>query len=118
MADIQKTLTQIVGVVLTVVGIIGFFVQDLLLAFGVNLLHNVVHLLTGVIGLWAGFGADGKNAVGYNKWLGAVYIVVAVLGFIAPGLMLSLLNVNMADNILHLVLGVVLAGVGFGVKSA
>ena len=118
MNDTLKILAQVVGVVLTVVGIVGFFTDGNLLVFGVNGLHNVVHLLTGVIGLWAGFSGGGDYAQQYNKWLGVVYVLVAVLGFVAVGFMETLLNVNMADNILHLVLGVVLAGVGFGMKSS
>jgi len=117
MADIQKTLTQIAGVVLTLIGIIGFFIGDSLIGFGINTLHNIIHLLTGAIGLWAGFGKSVKNAIGYNEWAGITYIVLAVLGFVIPAQMEILFNINMADNLFHLVLGVVLSGVGFGVKS-
>lgn len=117
MANVQKTVAQIVGVVLTLVGLLGFFMGPNLFGFTVNGLHNVVHLVTGLIGLWAGFSKGGEYAQGYNKWLGVVYLLVAVLGFVAPALMVSLLNGNSADNFLHLVLGLVLAGVGFGAKN-
>jgi hypothetical protein len=114
---IQKTIAQVVGVVLTLVGVAGFFSGGSLFGFQVNALHNIVHLVTGLIGVWAGFTAGGVHSRAYNKWLGVVYIVVALLGFLAPGLMLSILAINTADNFLHLVIGVVLAGVGFGVKE-
>jgi hypothetical protein len=45
------------------------------------------------------------------------YLLVTALGFVAPALTASLLAINPADNFLHLVLGIVLAGVGFGVPS-
>lgn len=115
--DTQKVLTQVVGVVLTLVGLVGFFTGETLLVFGINPLHNIVHLLTGVLGLAAGFSQSATYPMQYNRWLGVIYLIVALLGFVAPGLMTSLLNVNAADNILHLALGVVLAGVGFGAKS-
>ena len=116
MADINKTLAQIVGVVLTLVGILGFLMGDTLVGFGVNALHNVVHLLTGVIALWVGFG-KADMAANFNKWFGLVYILVAILGRFVPAVA-SLLNINMADNWLHLILGLVMAGVGFSGKSA
>ena len=116
MADTQKMVAQIVGIVLTVVGVAGFFVTDSLLGFGVNGAHNVIHLLSGLLGVGAGFYAAGQWARDYNKWLGVVYLAVAVLGFFWAGFA-GWLNINAADNILHLVLGVVLAGVGFGVNE-
>lgn len=109
----QKLLTQVVGVVLTLAGVAGFFSGNSLLGFGINAAHNVVHLVTGLLGLWAGFGS-GDYSVKYNQWLGIVYVLVAVLGFVG---LLGFLNVNAADNWLHLVIGVVLAGVGYGVKE-
>lgn len=115
MKGTQKLLAQIVGVVLTLVGVAGFFMGDSLLGFGINTLHNVVHLVTGLLGLWVGFfSSEDDYAVNYNKWLGLVYVLVGVVGFFG---VLSFLNVNAADNYLHLVLGVVLAGVGFFVKE-
>ncbi len=111
--NIQKLVAQIVGGVLALVGVIGFFTGAALLVFGVNGLHNSVHLLTGLLGLAAGFVAAGKWSALYNKSAGVVYLLVTGFGFVAPALALSLLAINSADNFLHLVLGVVLAGVGF-----
>lgn len=110
----NKTLAQVVGVVLTLVGVAGFFFGDSLLGLGINKMHNVVHLVTGLLGVWVGWSATAGYSVNYNKWLGVVYVLVAVLGFFS---LLGFLNVNGPDNWLHLVLGVVLAGVGFGVKE-
>ena len=113
----QQTLALVVGIVLTLVGVIGFYSGESLLGFGLNAIHNIVHLVTGVLGLVVGFSETVANSVFYNKWVGVIYVLVAILGFIQPDLMASLLNVNTADNILHLVLGIVLAGVGFGIKE-
>lgn len=110
----QKQVAQILGVVLLVVGILGFFTGPSLLGFGVNALHNVVHLVSGALGLYA---ASAGWARTYNQTFGVVYLLVFLLGLIAPGFMASLLNVNAADNILHLILGLVLAYVGFFVRE-
>ena len=108
----QKMLAQVVGVVLTVVGVAGFFVSDTLLGFGINTLHNLVHLVTGLLGVWVGFSAN-EYVKQYNSYLGIVYLLVGIVSLVTGEWLVALLNSNMADNVLHLVLGVVLAGVGF-----
>src|ERR1041385_3690020 len=78
----------VVGAVLTIAGIIGFFysssfgspgeVDKVFGILGVNGWHNLVHLLTGVLGLMAA----GYAARTYALGLGLVYLVVAIWGFI------------------------------------
>lgn len=46
--------------------------------------------------------------------MAVVYGLLFVLGLVLFGLMQDLLNVNTADNLLHLGLGLVFAAVGFG----
>jgi hypothetical protein len=112
----------VVGAVLVVTGIIGFFynaeftsdksVRDAVFGvLDVNGWHNVVHILTGVLGLLA-FGAGVYAARTYAMALGIVYLAVAAWGFIVGDgeSILSIVPVNTEDNILHLLLGV--AGVG------
>jgi hypothetical protein len=112
----------VVGAVLVVAGIIGFFynatftsdesVRDAVFGLlDVNGWHNVVHILTGVLGLLA-FRAGAHAARTYALALGVVYLVVAAWGFVVGDgdSILSIVPVNTEDNILHLLLGV--AGVG------
>src|SRR5881392_3788208 len=116
----------VAGTVLVVAGIIGFFYDahfgsgsdvfghdTTYKVFGilaVNGWHNVVHLLTGALGLIAA----GYAARLYAFGLGFVYIVVAIWGFIigSGDSILTIVPVNTADNLLHLLLGVfgILAG--------
>jgi hypothetical protein len=70
--DPQQLLAQVVGAVLTLVGVAGFLTGGMLFIFGVNALHNVVHLLSGVLGLAAGFYAGGQWARHYNQGFGVV----------------------------------------------
>jgi hypothetical protein len=104
----------VVGTVLTIAGIGGFFysasfgspgeVDKMLGVFDVNGWHNVLHLATGLIGLLAAAYAARAYALG----VGVVYLVVAVWGFaIGSGdSILSVVPVNGPDNVLHLVLGI------------
>ncbi len=106
------------GAVLTGAGIIGFFyeaeftsdksVRDAVFGlFDINGWHNLVHIATGVLGL-AVAGSYG-SARAYAFGLGAVYIAVAVWGFIVGDgdSILSIIPVNTEDNVLHLLVGVV-----------
>jgi len=112
----------VVGATLVLAGIIGFFynsdftsdkgVRDAVFGvLDVNGWHNVVHILTGVLGLLA-FALGAYAARTYAMALGIVYLAVAAWGFIVGDgdSILSIIPVNTEDNILHLLLGV--AGVG------
>jgi hypothetical protein len=122
----KQTLVALVfGAVLAVVGIVapvlGGAESELFGLFGRNYLHDAIHVLTGVLGLVAGVVAGGRSAVAYNRYLGAVYLLVFALGavILLAGLtgLAGLINLNWADNGLHLLLGGVLAGVGFRLGS-
>jgi hypothetical protein len=116
----------IFGVVLVAAGIIGFFysaafgspgeVDAVLGILDVNAWHNIVHIATGALGLLAlagGYDYARKYAYG----LGAVYIVVAVWGFIIGDgeSILGFIPVNTEDNFLHLLIGI--AGIGAGLAT-
>ena len=103
----QKTWAWIIGVILLLVGILGFFMGSDVFGFGVNTLHNIVHLLTGLVFIFAAWKGGTKKV---NTWLGVVYLLVAILGFFG---ILGFLNVNSADNWLHLVIGLVSVLIGW-----
>ena len=114
------------GATLVVVGIIGFFYSsdfgspgNVDAVFGildVNGWHNVVHILTGALGLLA-FGAGTYAVRQYALAVGAFYIVVAVWGFIVSSgdSILSIIPVNTEDNVLHLLIGI--AGIAAGLAT-
>jgi Domain of unknown function (DUF4383) len=117
----------IVGATLIVAGVIGFFYNSTFTdnesvreaVFGildVNGWHNVVHILTGLLGVLA-FRAGNDASRLYALGIGAVYIVVAIWGFaIGSGdSILGILPINTEDSILHLLLGV--GGLGAGLAS-
>ena len=113
----------LVGAVLTIAGIAGFFysasfgspgeVGELLGVFAVNGWDNVLHLATGLLGLAAAGYAPRRCALA----LGLFYLVVAVWGLIVGdgGSIAGVLPVNTADNVLHLLLG--LAGLAAGIAT-
>ena len=115
----------LVGAALVIAGIIGFFYeasfasgdsirsQDVFGILSVNGWHNLVHIATGALLLIAA----GPAPRGASLFVGALYIVLCVLGFIATSnsgigfvaehdTLIKLVPVNNEDNVLHLILGI------------
>ncbi len=113
MRSLVKSLTWLLGVVFILIGIAGFFVNGTLIIFQVSTVHNVIHLLSGVVAL-AAVGAGESYARLYLIVFGLVYALVAVLGFVNGGDILGLIQTNRADDYLHTAIAVVSLAVGFG----
>lgn len=107
----SQWLTLVIGAVYLLVGVLGFLVTGFegfaehdhhrtLLGFAVNPLHNIVHLLIGLLGL-AMWSTPGRART--FGWLLAIgYGATFVFGLVAvnnPGI--NFLNINAADNVLH-----------------
>ncbi len=107
-----KTVLYVLGAVLTAVGVIGFVNDPVLGIFEVDMLHNLVHLVSGVVFLATAAYAS-ANVQMVAKIFGVVYAVVAVLGFVAPGTLGGFIETNMADHVLHAALALVLLYAGF-----
>lgn len=126
-SSIQRA-AQAVGAVFLLVGVLGFIpgvtanYGSLLLAghesealllgvFQVSVLHNIVHLLFGVAGLL--MARSPVRAKTYLIGGGVIYLVLWVYGLVitqdSPA---NFVPVNSADNWLHLVLGLGMAGLG------
>ena len=116
-ADVQKTYALVLGVVLVLLGLVGFVNNPVLGLFGVNPLQNVVHLLGGAAVIWFGYKAGAAKST--NMWLGIAGLVLGVLWFIpgVSGLLTQFFGINAEISYLHLAVGVVSLGVSYGVKE-
>ena len=123
MSNIQRTAALAFGIVFLLIGILGFIPAltpggALLGIFMLNGLHSIVHLLFGVLGIAAAFTGTGRL---YNRGVGVIYLILGILGFIPPlvpnGLLFGLVMINVADNILHLGIGIFLSYVGFALQE-
>jgi len=114
-----KQYATVVGIVVVLVGVLGLFTGPTLLGFNSDILEDVIHLVTGGLMAYVGLGmrdpGPARSVVGV---LGIVYLVVGVLGFVIP-MLFGLLptGYGIADNILHLALGVLGIMVGYVMKS-
>lgn len=116
-----KKLSWIFAVVFLLVGILGFvpgITSDghLLGIFQVDTLHNIIHLVSGLVFLYAATAGAGMARTVF-KVFGVVYALVAVIGLVQGDTVLGLIGTNMADHVLHVVLAVVILYVGFGMKD-
>jgi hypothetical protein len=122
----------LVGAVFLIVGIAGFIPgittnvgdmkfaghespSELLGLFQVSILHNIVHLAIGIIGLVAAATWEGARL--YLVGGGAIYLALAVYGWIVDRTSdANFVPMNNADNVLHVLLGggMILLGVVLG----
>ncbi len=122
-----QTFALLVASVFLLVGILGFipgivtahdskFIgqdgdSELLGLFQINFLHNLVHLAFGVIGFAMAKRVDSART--YLIGGGVVYLVVFLYGLLIDfGSDANIINLNAADNVLHLLLGLGMIGLG------
>lgn len=128
-----STAAMIFGVVFVLAGVSGFFPSPVppgapplavehghglaLGIFPVNTLHNLVHLLFGVVGIAAARGAI-MSARGYFKLVAVSYGLLTVLGLLpATQTTFGLVPIWGADVWLHALLAVAAAYFGFAVGA-
>ena len=113
----HQWLALVVGLVFLAVGIVGFFVTGFdgftehdhaqhVLGFTVNPLHNIVHIVVGLLGVLLWRTSGGARTYGWILLIG--YGATFVYGLIVqdnPDI--DFLNLNAADNVLHIVTAVV-----------
>ena len=129
-ASPNRIVATVFGAVYALVGLLGFFwtagvpfagpgngSSNLILGiFEVNPLHNVAHLLIGIALLIAGT-ANASAAKATNTTIGAVYLLLGIVGFFLAAnhdSALNFLSLNTPDHFLHLASAIVLLAVGLG----
>jgi Domain of unknown function (DUF4383) len=117
-----RTAAFVLGIVLLIVGVLGYIPNPLVSPTGlfvVNQMHNLFHIVSGIFLLLGVYSSLGPNLA--LKILGVVYAIVAVLGFVmmkgGDGLMFGIIAMNMMDHWLHVVLAIVILAAGFGLPS-
>ncbi len=115
-----KKILFILGVVFVAVGLLGFIPNPIVggsdsALFQTNLLHDLVHLISGIIFIYVSKNSPEKSTM-TMKVFGGVYLLIALLGFLLVpngGDLLGLVRTNSADHLLHIFLGVVILGAAF-----
>jgi hypothetical protein len=124
----NRLLATVFGIVYVLIGIAGFFVTSgvgffdtsgglLLGIFEVNIFHNVAHVLIGAALLIAGLSGV-RPAKTVNAVIGAVYLLLGIVGLFIVGSAFNILAINGADNVLHFGSAVLLLAVGLGAERS
>ena len=106
-------LALVIGVAYLLVGILGFIITGFqgfmehedgqtILGFAINPLHNIVHIVIGLLGVLLWKTRSGARKYGWILAIG--YGLTSVYGLIVvdnPDA--NILNINAADNVLHIV---------------
>jgi hypothetical protein len=119
MSTTQK-ITVGLGIFYVLIGILGFIPgitvpsgepgQGLLLGiFAVNTLHNITHLLVGVVLIGGGMSAANVRTV--NKVMAVVFLILTIGSFVAP--IVEQVALNPPDTILHLLSTLLTGYLGF-----
>lgn len=122
----NRLVATVFGAVYLLVGLVGFAVTSgvgffategaNLIIFEVNPLHNIIHLAIGAALLYAGL-KNVQTARTINAGVGAVYLLVGILGLFLLSSPLNIIALNGADNVLHLASAVLLLGVGLSAEK-
>ena len=111
-----RTYAKVVGVVVLLVGVVGLIMGDPeggLLGFNIDITEDIVHLASGGLLAYVGFSGAEAQTRSVVMAVGVVYLLVGILGFVLPELFgLLPTDLDVQDNILHLVLG------GLGIMAA
>lgn len=120
-----KRIAIVFGAVFIIIGILGFVpgitpgMDDgghgrLFGVFAVDPLHNIVHILTGIVAVACGIKSEAASRT-YFKVFGVVYALVAVIGFFyGRDPLFGIMAHNMADAVLHTAIAIVSLLLGFG----
>lgn len=117
-----KKITLGFGIFYLLIGVLGFIpgvtVADntsnmagdglLLGIFGVNLMHNLSHLLFGAILIYGGTSGPVRTV---NKIMSVIFLILFISGFIPA--IADLVHANMADTLLHLASALLTGYLGF-----
>ena len=108
---------RVTGVVVILIGVAGLLLgeQSLLGVLNIDLMEDLVHLVTGGVLAYAGFAMRDsrvvRNVVG---GLGVLYLLVLVLGVVSPTLFGLLPHgYSIVDHVIHLALGALSIAVGW-----
>ena len=114
---------SLAGIILVAVGLLGFIANPIVgradALFPTGNLHNVVHILTGVLALYIGFVLKGEMQINGVIGFGVLYVVIFVACLVSPNLFgLFDIPVNATDHGLHAGLAVVSLALGYMARNS
>jgi hypothetical protein len=112
--DRYALLSVLLGAALLLLGILGFIWNPLFGVFRENPLYLLILLASSWLLIWAGMWAGPRAVRIVGQIVGVCYLLLAVLGFILPGLMANIFGMNSADIWLNAFVAILGLDIGFG----
>jgi hypothetical protein len=112
-----KTVAKLLGVVLLVVGILGF--THVLDSLGAHLspVHNCVHIVSGVLAMYFGFAGSLSGAKSFCTIFGLIYLLLGIVGLAMGELHIGPLMLGKVDHGIHCILGAAFLAGGLFTKT-
>jgi Domain of unknown function (DUF4383) len=115
----------VVGVVLVVVGLLGFINNPIVgkaegALVATNEVHNIVHLITGLLALYIAFGLRGAQQANALVGFGILYAVIFVAVVISPSLfgLFGDYASGINEHVIHAAVAVISLGIGWMGRSS
>jgi len=104
---------NVLGFVLLIVGILGFFNNPVLGIFDATTTHSIIHVVIGLIVLaWSMVSPESSRGLG--KLFGVIFLIVAIVGLVSSKETLFGLVLGGANNFLFLIVGFLFLYLGLG----
>ena len=113
-----KTVCKLLGVILLLVGVLGF--THVLDPLGAHLspAHNLVHIVSGVLALYFGLAGSLSGAKGFCTIFGLVYLLLGIVGLAKGNLDIGPLMLGKVDHGIHLIVGALFLAGGLLTKKS
>jgi hypothetical protein len=112
------------GIVLVAAGLFGFLNTSIAgnapgALLQVDTIHNVVHLVTGLLALYIAFGLKGEQQVNAVIGFGILYVIIFVAVLVSPTLFgIFSVAANAPLHVIHAAVAVVSLAVGYMARSS
>lgn len=106
------------GVILLVLGVVGFFTGNTLAGLNSETLEDIIHVVAGLILAWAGYRGGAAQASLWSKIFGVIFLIVGIIGYFNKSIFgLFTQGMGTTDNVVHLVYGVLGVWAGWRAKA-
>lgn len=109
-----KTSAAVFGVIFVIAGIWGLFAKLAIGFIAADYVSSIIHIVVGLVLLIV---AAKPAAVTTLKTVGIIYVIFGILGLISGTSVIGLFVTDMTTSIFYLVVGIVVAVLGFSAKK-
>ncbi len=109
-----KVSAIIFGIIFVIAGVWGLFMSPVIGFISADKVSSIIHIIVGIVLLVL---AGKSSAAAALKTIGIIYVIFAILGFIGKTSVLGIFTTDMATTWFYLVVGIVIAALGFAAKK-